>query len=124
MSLNFLGELILDMASHPDHEIIYQFYMKNLKNDFKGLTIKPPNLVRYRVPLSEVLKDDPEPYRIPLVPAEGRDHEVLSPGVEGPCINYQKYNGKPYNFVWGVSEIYNVYRPRYIAMILLVSLFR
>ena len=104
----------MDMSRYPDDTIINQLYMNNVKNDFRGLNVKLPNLVRYRIPLPEVHRVDPEPYRIPLIATEGKDHEVLSPGVEGPVINYPRCNGKPYSFVYGVYDF--VYRSRYVPV--------
>ena len=109
----------MDMCRFPDDTIIDQLYMKTVKNDFRGTTVPMPNLVRYRVPLSEVLKEDSEPYRFPLVPGEGKDHEVLAPGVEGPVINYPKCNGKPYTFMYGTCDF--LYNARYAKVFTVLS---
>lgn len=98
------GELIMDMSAYPDHSIVSQFYMKNVQNNFKEKQINFANLIRFRVPLSIVHSTDPEPYRFPLIPSEGRDHEVLAAGFEGGVTNYAMSNGKPYTYVWGSQD--------------------
>ena len=66
----------MDMSAYPDHSIISQFYMSNVRNDFKNKNINFANLLRFRVPIDEVESNDPEPYRFPLISSEGRDYEV------------------------------------------------
>ena len=67
------------------------------------------NLIRFRVPIDEVESKYPEPYRFPLLPSEGRDYEILAPGIEGGVTNYNMCNGKNYTYVWaGYDFIYDM----------------
>lgn len=61
--------------------------------------------MRYRIPKTEVLKDDPEPYRLPRVYDNGRDNEVLA-SCELPVYNYDMVNGRDYKYVYGMSGMF------------------
>ena len=79
--------------------------MKNLHTGFRGMTFTPPNVVRYRIPKSEITKTNPESHRLAAIPEEGRDNEVLG-NMELPTINYDMINGKDYNYCYGVTGLF------------------
>ena len=55
-----------------------------------------------KIPKREITKNDPEPFKFPILPEEGRDNEVLG-CLEGPVYNYKTVNGKDYNDYYGIS---------------------
>lgn len=100
-------EIILDLVTYQDDDIIKFVYMKNCENFFKGKNIKPPNLCRYRIPKHEVLKSDPEPFHLTKIRSEGgRDNEVLFGCIELPIYNYDLVNGKDYKYLYGQTGLF------------------
>jgi len=100
------GEIVMDLTRFPDNTCMQQFYMQNLRHNFKGNEMNPGQLVRYRIPLSECYKDDPQPYHLPTVQGENADYEVLAAGVYSPVINYDRVNGKEYSYVFGMEGFF------------------
>ena len=61
------GEIIMDLTRHPDDSNVRMFYLKNCWNNYKDMEYVPGNLVRYRIPLNELYKDETDPYVLPSV---------------------------------------------------------
>jgi carotenoid cleavage dioxygenase-like enzyme len=80
------GSVVVDIAALPDASIIEDFYLKNLTSTEP--TIPWPKATRYTLPLdgfaltSEILSEE---------------------AIELPTINYQRNNGKEYQFAYGTS---------------------
>jgi carotenoid cleavage dioxygenase-like enzyme len=81
------GEIVIDLAAYPDASVYtYDFYLEQLRSATQ--TIALPNLRRYRLCLHNG-----------HVAAEALAAEPL----ELPCIDYGRYNGQPYQLVYGVN---------------------
>ncbi len=80
------GEVVVDLAAMPDASVIDSFYLKRLTEP--QARVPCPSLSRYILPLndaplaSEVISDD---------------------GIELPRINYERHNGRDYQFAYGVG---------------------
>ncbi|XP_071945674.1 beta,beta-carotene 15,15'-dioxygenase-like [Antedon mediterranea] len=113
------GHVIFDMCCYGDGYLISKFYLDYLRNgDENGKTEFPsPELRRYVLPLNinswtprdsnlVTLKNSKATARLQkngqvyLVP------ECMSEiGIDMPCINYKKYNAKPYRYAYGTSNV-------------------
>lgn len=98
-------EIIIDLCAHRDDYALRFLYMKDCESMFKGETIHPANLSRYRIPKKEVLKSDPEPYTLPRIYDNGRDNEILG-SLEMPVYNYNMVNGKEYEYCYGTAGVF------------------
>ena len=80
------GEVVVDLATMPDASVIDSFYLKRLTEPLARVPC--PSLSRYTLPLDGA----------PLT------SEVISDvGIELPRINYERHNGKDYQFAYGVG---------------------
>lgn len=75
-------ELVVDLTAYEDDAVVRALYLERLR---AGASIPPPELRRYRVPLS------------------GGDarRDALAPGFELPRVNYRRVNGRPYRYAYG-----------------------
>ncbi len=77
------GDLVVDMITYEDPEIIQALYLDNLR---AGGSIPVPHVQRFRL----------------SVAADGVEAEALGDAfVELPCINSEMVNGRPYRYFYG-----------------------
>jgi len=98
------GEIIIDACAYEDDAIIKLFYTKNITKAFQGMTFKPPNLHRYKIPIKEIQEKNKESYQL-TKSKQGKDFEVLAGNIETPMYNYNKVNGKKYKYVYGMENL-------------------
>jgi carotenoid cleavage dioxygenase-like enzyme len=84
------GAVWVDLLAYPDAGIIENLQLERLR---AGLSVRlASTLTRFRVPLGSANANDIE-------------HQILcSTAFELPRIDYQRHAGKPYRFVWGVTQ--------------------
>jgi beta,beta-carotene 9',10'-dioxygenase len=80
------GEVIVDLATMPDASIIDSFYLQKLTTP--QATIPVSTLTRYTLPLNG---------------AALTSTVVSATGIELPRINYERKNGRDYQFAYGVG---------------------
>ena len=96
------GNVIVDVCGYPDTSIIQAFYLHELRNGLEGVTYSMPSLRRYRLPTSSIETKSNRQERLPKY-AAGLDYEIIVEAFELPRINYEKYNGKPYTYAYGMA---------------------
>lgn len=82
------GRLVVDMAVYPDSTIIDELYLDNLRSE--QLTLMAGHLERFRLP--------PDGSQL-------RRRRIVDERIELPRINGNRYNGRPYRYVWGASHL-------------------
>jgi carotenoid cleavage dioxygenase-like enzyme len=81
------GEVVLDACTYEDAEIVASLYLDRLRG---------PDA---RVPGAELQR-----HHIPLSGGAVRSEALAEPNLELARIDYGRRNGKPYRYVWGVSD--------------------
>ncbi|XP_030835431.1 beta,beta-carotene 15,15'-dioxygenase [Strongylocentrotus purpuratus] len=105
------GHIVIDMCSYKDNEIMKRLYLKTLEEE--GLVDVGVQCKRYYLPIdvegfqpgdtvSTLHKNETTAY----MESEGtifcKPFVLCDVGIELPRINYEKYNGQPYQYVYGV----------------------
>jgi beta,beta-carotene 9',10'-dioxygenase len=78
------GELLVDLVAYEDAEILRAFFLENLR---AGGPIPGSELRRYRLPLDR----------------GSVSFEALAAGMEGPQIDYEGRNARPYRYAYGCA---------------------
>lgn len=79
-------EIVLDLCAYQDPEIIDALYLDQLRSSTSRLP--HPSLRRYRLRPGE---------------RDARRGEVPEVGIELPRIDYERHNGRPYRYVYGLG---------------------
>lgn len=96
------NELVFDMCGYNDASIMQTLYLQSLRGEKKAGKMAIPEIRRYRLPLGKISPENPVHMELEK-DANGRDYESIRMGVELPRINYEKYNGREYSFVYGIA---------------------
>nr|XP_054774205.1 beta,beta-carotene 15,15'-dioxygenase-like [Lytechinus pictus] len=105
------GHIVLDMCSYKDNEIMKRLYLKPLQED--GLMDAGSLCKRYYLPIDvegfqpgDTVSTMHKNETTAILEAEGtvfcKPFVLGELGMEMPRINYEKYNGKPYQYVYGI----------------------
>lgn len=81
------GELVLDLSAYDDARIIRELHLAELRDG------------HYPSASAELRR-----YRLPLAGGAARREDLGGHRLELPRINYRKHAGKPYRYVYGVSQ--------------------
>lgn len=87
------GSIYIDMAAYPDASVIASPEAED--PDQKGVA----RFVRYRI------SPDAELEHATAAVSKKVEKLFVGPSLEMPRINYDAYNTKPYNFVYGIDDI-------------------
>ncbi|TXT58528.1 MAG: Dioxygenase [Promethearchaeota archaeon] len=99
--------LLVDLITYPDPSIIYQFNLENLRksSDPVQATGMP---TRFYIDLNKN--------------TEVKREQLSSFQIEIPRINYRKYVGRPYRFIYGVGKGKNSDNNSFLASLIKVDL--